>query len=73
MSHSLIDEIYAAVLREMELRGIEDTPETRRDFLIGLRNSWMEDEDRSMDKALYLLAVNNEISRLKIEIPDIPE
>lgn len=73
MSHSLIDEIYAAVLREMELRGIEDTPETRRTFLIGLRNGWMEDEDRSMEKALYLLAVNNEISRLKIEIPDIPE
>lgn len=73
MPNSLIEEIYAAVLPEMELRGIEDTPENRRDFLIGLRNGWMEDEDRSMEKALYLLAVNNEIFRLKIEIPDTAE
>jgi hypothetical protein len=63
-----IEEIYAAVLPEMEANGIEDTTENRIVFLQGLYDGWKEDEDTSIEKTFYMLALHSEIFGLKLRL-----
>ena len=63
-----IEEIYAAVLPEMKAKGIEDTIENRLAFLNGLSDAWIEDEDRSPEKCLYIVAISCEITSLNAKV-----
>lgn len=63
-----IDEIYAAVLPDMAANKIADTPQNRLEFLIGVREAWLEDGTVSFVKWLYLITIGNEINRLRNEI-----
>lgn len=65
---SKITEIYAVVLPEMAAHGIEDTLENRLSLLTGLRDGWLEDKGSSVEKAIYVLAVTNEIIVLQTRI-----
>lgn len=65
---SKIDEIYAAVLPEMAEKGIEDTLENRHAFLTGLKDGWLEDEEESLEKSLYVLSITMEIAMLQLKI-----
>lgn len=56
------DEINQAMLKEFKLHDIEDTPANRRDFLTGLRDSWVEDTESSIEKTMYLMTINLEIT-----------
>ncbi len=61
-----IEEIYESVLPEMMDHDIEDTVDNRITFLTGLYDAWKEDSDRSVEKTLYMTALNSEIFCLKI-------
>lgn len=64
-----IEEIYAEVLPMlMESNGIEDTPQNRLSALEGLRDAWKEDNDDSIEKTLYMVALNAEIFALHIKV-----
>lgn len=60
-----LDEIYAVVLPAMAAKNITDTPKNRLDFLTGMREAWLEDGTVSFEKWLWLMAVGNEILRLR--------
>jgi hypothetical protein len=60
------DEINEAMLAEMKLQGIEDTTQHRIWFLEGLRDGWKEDEDSSIEKRMYQMALEAELFRLKV-------
>ncbi len=64
-----IEEIYETVLPEMKAQNIEDTTEHRLWFLQGLKDGWLEDEDTSVEKSFYVLAVTLEILRLGWMLP----
>ncbi len=59
-----IEEIYEYVLPEMEAHDIEDTPENRYAFLLGLQAAWREDESFSIEKLAYQIELIIEIMRL---------
>ena len=59
-----IEEIYDFVLPVMAKNNIEDTSEHRIWFLEGLRDSWREDTDTSIEKSMYIFAITAEIWRL---------
>lgn len=61
-----IEEILEAVLQEMEDNNIDNTIENRLSMLEGVRNSWREDSDTSLEKALYMIALQTEITKLRI-------
>ena len=63
-----IEEINEAMLDEFKTHGIEDTTTNRMDFLYGLLDAWREDPFTSIEKSLYVLALNLEIARLRTEI-----
>lgn len=63
-----LEEIYEAVLPEMEAHGIEDTDANRHAFLSGMRDAWVEDPFKSIEKTLYVVAINLEIARLAAKI-----
>jgi hypothetical protein len=61
-------EIETAMLNELRLHGFEDSPENRLDFLLGLRDGWREDTSKSLEKSLYMLALELMISRLMLKV-----
>lgn len=63
-----IDVVYAGVLPEMKKNNIEDTTENRLAFLQGLLDAWEEDPERSVEKSIFMLAVQSEIQLLKLEV-----
>jgi hypothetical protein len=63
---SKIDEIYDAILPEIEKAGYEDTTENRIQALTGLRDAWMEDFE--LEAVLWIMAVNSEIFKLELEL-----
>lgn len=63
-----IDEINEAMLDAFKTEGLEDTNANRLDFLIGLHDAWSEDPSTSIEKSLYVLALNLEITRLRVMI-----
>ena len=65
---SKIDEIYANVLPEMAAQGIEDTTANRLAFLQGVRDAWMEDDSKSFEKSLYMMAISTEIFKLSLRM-----
>lgn len=60
--------IEDAMLAEFTSQGIEDTPTNRHDFLLGLRDGWLEDDDKSLEKSLYMFTINTMISMLALKI-----
>jgi hypothetical protein len=68
-----IEEIYDAVLPHLAANGFEDTTENRFYALTGLKDGWLEDEDRSLEKSFYLLAVTGELLMLKIKLMGAPK
>lgn len=58
MATTRADEINEAMLQEMAANNISDTPQHRVWFLEGLRDAWEEDEDSSIEKSLYMLALS---------------
>jgi hypothetical protein len=60
-----IEEILEAVTQEMEDNNINNTIENRLSMLEGVRNSWREDPDTSLEKALYMIALQTEIGKLR--------
>lgn len=67
MSQSKIDEINEAMLQEFVKENIEDTLDNRIVFLTGMRDAWYEDPEINFEKTFYMLAISDEIRRLKIE------
>ena len=63
-----MEEIYEAVLPEMAENDIEDTTANRAIFLEGLFDAWREDSDDSIEKSLYMMALNAEIMSLKLQL-----
>lgn len=63
-----IEKIYAAVLPHMAANGIEDTPENRFYALTGVKQGWLEDEDKSPEKEAFLAAISSEILALTIKL-----
>jgi hypothetical protein len=63
-----IEEIYEFVLPEMKANDIEDTTFNRMLFLEGLRDGWKEDSETSLEKSLYMIAINGEIFILKMKL-----
>jgi hypothetical protein len=63
-----IEEIYEFALQEMKDNNIDDTPQNRVEFLKGLYDSWEEDEDVSLEKTFYMLALQTEIFRLELDL-----
>ena len=68
MPTARVQEITEAMLELFEEESIEDTPENRLAGLLGLQEAWNEDEDSSIEKTLYQLALSGEIFRLKLEL-----
>lgn len=65
---TLIEEIYEAVLAEMAVNNIPDTPANRLEFLQGLSDAWKEDPDTSLEKLRYQMALTTEIFTLILEV-----
>jgi hypothetical protein len=63
-----IEEIYEFALPEMKENNIDDTPQNRVEFLQGLYDSWEEDEDVSLEKTFYMLALQVELFRLELDL-----
>jgi uncharacterized protein YehS (DUF1456 family) len=63
-----IEEINQFMLEQFEENGFEDTPENRLAFLQGLQQAWKEDQDVSLEKTLYQIALNGEIMIIQMRI-----
>ena len=63
---TMLDEIYANVLPELEANGIEDTPLHRLWALEGLLDGWMEDNPPP-EAQPWINTVRLEIALLKIK------
>lgn len=61
-----IDTIYEFVLPEMAANNIPDTTKNRIAFMQGLFDAWEEDTDTSLEKILFMLALNGEIVNLQL-------
>lgn len=63
-----IEDVYEFLLPALAEEEIEDTPEHRLWALEGLYDGWKEDQDTSIEKTFWMLAVHTEIMRLQLSL-----
>jgi hypothetical protein len=62
-----METIYETLLPYMAENDIEDTTENRISALQGLRDAWMEDDDRPLEAHVWIMAVNMELVHLALQ------
>jgi hypothetical protein len=59
-----IAEIEDAMVQEMIQKDIVPTLDNQYWFLLGLKDSWLEERDESLEKLMYLIALDVRIAQI---------
>lgn len=59
-----IREIEDAMVQEMIQKDIVPTLDNQYWFLLGLKDSWLEERDESLEKLMYLIALDVRIAQI---------